>query len=235
MCAAMRDKLGRQMFEVAIQAAASGKVVARETLKVCLEPAPTLVLLFSWRVLAINAVGIAFFCVCSLACKLLGRRAELGFFPSEKVCAACLTVVEARGLEGAHFVLILVVIACTVLCKGDEQRCIKGLYQFQRPLSRQWLARAAGLPQERDGQVLRRRREPQAQAAGAPEGGQEAHAPRGHRGRAAGGVPCAHARLAKSWSSPQKRIRSVGTGDVPQEVFYVLIRDVCDREAPHRP
>ena len=40
MCVAMRDKLGRQMFEVAIQAAASGKVVARETLKVCLEPAP---------------------------------------------------------------------------------------------------------------------------------------------------------------------------------------------------
>ena len=36
MCAAMKDKLGRQMFEVAIQAAASGKVVARETLKVCL-------------------------------------------------------------------------------------------------------------------------------------------------------------------------------------------------------
>ncbi len=33
MCAAMRDKLGRQQFEVVIQAAASGKVVARETLK----------------------------------------------------------------------------------------------------------------------------------------------------------------------------------------------------------
>ena len=33
MCAAMRDKLGRQQFEVIIQAAASGKIVARETLK----------------------------------------------------------------------------------------------------------------------------------------------------------------------------------------------------------
>ena len=35
MCAAMKDKLGRQQFEVIIQAAANGKIVARETLKVC--------------------------------------------------------------------------------------------------------------------------------------------------------------------------------------------------------
>jgi len=35
MCAAMREKLSRQMFEVVIQAAANGKVIARETLKVC--------------------------------------------------------------------------------------------------------------------------------------------------------------------------------------------------------
>ena len=34
MCAAMREKLSRQMFEVVIQAAANGKVIARETLKV---------------------------------------------------------------------------------------------------------------------------------------------------------------------------------------------------------
>ena len=34
MCAALKDKLGRQMFEVVIQAAANGKVVSRETLKV---------------------------------------------------------------------------------------------------------------------------------------------------------------------------------------------------------
>ena len=36
MCAAMKVKLSRQMFEVVIQAAANGKIVARETLKVCL-------------------------------------------------------------------------------------------------------------------------------------------------------------------------------------------------------
>lgn len=34
MCAAMREKLSRQMFEVVIQAAANGKIIARETLKV---------------------------------------------------------------------------------------------------------------------------------------------------------------------------------------------------------
>jgi translation elongation factor EF-4 len=34
-CAAMKDKLGRQQFDVIIQAAANGKIVARETLKVC--------------------------------------------------------------------------------------------------------------------------------------------------------------------------------------------------------
>lgn len=34
MCATMREKLSRQMFEVVIQAAANGKVIARETLKV---------------------------------------------------------------------------------------------------------------------------------------------------------------------------------------------------------
>ena len=34
MCAAMKQKLGRQQFEVVVQAAANGKVVARETLKV---------------------------------------------------------------------------------------------------------------------------------------------------------------------------------------------------------
>ena len=34
MCAAMKDKLSRQMFEVVIQAAANGKTIARETLKV---------------------------------------------------------------------------------------------------------------------------------------------------------------------------------------------------------
>ena len=35
MCAAMKEKLSRQMFEVVIQAAANGKIIARETLKVC--------------------------------------------------------------------------------------------------------------------------------------------------------------------------------------------------------
>lgn len=35
MCAAMKDKLSRQMFEVVIQAAANGKIIARETMKVC--------------------------------------------------------------------------------------------------------------------------------------------------------------------------------------------------------
>ncbi len=34
MCATMREKLSRQMFEVVIQAAANGKIIARETLKV---------------------------------------------------------------------------------------------------------------------------------------------------------------------------------------------------------
>ena len=34
MCAAMKDQLSRQMFEVVIQAAANGKIVARETMKV---------------------------------------------------------------------------------------------------------------------------------------------------------------------------------------------------------
>ncbi len=38
MCATMREKLSRQMFEVVIQAAANGKIIARETLKVCLRP-----------------------------------------------------------------------------------------------------------------------------------------------------------------------------------------------------
>ena len=37
MCATMREKLSRQMFEVVIQAAANGKIIARETLKVCLQ------------------------------------------------------------------------------------------------------------------------------------------------------------------------------------------------------
>ncbi len=36
MCATMREKMSRQMFEVVIQAAANGKIIARETLKVCL-------------------------------------------------------------------------------------------------------------------------------------------------------------------------------------------------------
>lgn len=35
MCEALKDKLGRQQFEVVIQAAANNKIVARETLKVC--------------------------------------------------------------------------------------------------------------------------------------------------------------------------------------------------------
>lgn len=34
MCEAMKDKLGRQQYEIVIQAAANGKIVARETLKV---------------------------------------------------------------------------------------------------------------------------------------------------------------------------------------------------------
>ena len=34
MCAAMKDQLSRQMFEVVIQAAANGKIIARETMKV---------------------------------------------------------------------------------------------------------------------------------------------------------------------------------------------------------
>lgn len=34
MCAAMKDQLSRQMFEVIIQAAANGKIIARETMKV---------------------------------------------------------------------------------------------------------------------------------------------------------------------------------------------------------
>ena len=34
MCAAMKEQLSRQMFEVVIQAAANGKIIARETMKV---------------------------------------------------------------------------------------------------------------------------------------------------------------------------------------------------------
>ena len=34
MCEAMKEKMGRQQFEVIIQAAANNKIVARETLKV---------------------------------------------------------------------------------------------------------------------------------------------------------------------------------------------------------
>lgn len=34
MCEAMKEKMGRQQFEVIIQAAANSKIVARETLKV---------------------------------------------------------------------------------------------------------------------------------------------------------------------------------------------------------
>ena len=34
MCEAMKEKMGRQQFEVVIQAAANNKIVARETLKV---------------------------------------------------------------------------------------------------------------------------------------------------------------------------------------------------------
>jgi translation elongation factor EF-4 len=34
MCEAMKDKLGRQQFDLVIQAAANGKIVSRETLKV---------------------------------------------------------------------------------------------------------------------------------------------------------------------------------------------------------
>ena len=38
LCATLKEKLGRQMFEVVIQASANNKVVARETLKVCPSP-----------------------------------------------------------------------------------------------------------------------------------------------------------------------------------------------------
>ena len=35
LVSAMKDKLGKQLFEVVIQASANGDIVARETVKVC--------------------------------------------------------------------------------------------------------------------------------------------------------------------------------------------------------
>lgn len=35
LVSAMKDKLGKQLFEVVIQASANGDIVARETIKVC--------------------------------------------------------------------------------------------------------------------------------------------------------------------------------------------------------
>ena len=40
LVAAMKDKLGKQLFEVIIQASANGTVVARETIKVCTDKTP---------------------------------------------------------------------------------------------------------------------------------------------------------------------------------------------------
>ena len=100
MCAAMRDKLGRQMFEVAIQAAASGKVVARETLKVCLEPAPACSALIR-RCLSAGCVDrVAVDTAQSVSAHLHATGWEVGklsfLLPSKKLCTACLTVVDAR-------------------------------------------------------------------------------------------------------------------------------------------
>ena len=40
LVAAMKDKLGKQLFEVVIQASANDSVVARETIKVCNDKTP---------------------------------------------------------------------------------------------------------------------------------------------------------------------------------------------------
>lgn len=38
LVSAMKEKLGKQLFEVVIQASANGDIVARETVKVCSHP-----------------------------------------------------------------------------------------------------------------------------------------------------------------------------------------------------
>ena len=55
MCAAMKDKLSRQMFEVVIQAAANGKIIARETLKV--RPSKITALGSSKRCVALHVIN----------------------------------------------------------------------------------------------------------------------------------------------------------------------------------
>lgn len=55
MCAAMKDKLSRQMFEVVIQAAANGKTIARETLKV--RPSKITLLGSSKRFVALHVIN----------------------------------------------------------------------------------------------------------------------------------------------------------------------------------
>ena len=95
MCAAMRDKLGRQMFEVAIQAAASGKVVARETLKVCLHATLFKAFCCSAGLCHDNVATLsAQFVSIHLALKLLGRRAVLVLLLVQ-LCMVCLIVVDA--------------------------------------------------------------------------------------------------------------------------------------------